>query len=123
KTYDFNLAGGGALGENRLWVNGTIRKWVVKKLVKARNLDSSSALHHTARKNYSGKAVASFSNNNKLTGSYFWNNKIRGHRPDAPPNQTDSAATVQTNPVQTTQAKYTGIRNRMVFESNFSVMD
>ena len=30
---------------------------------------------------------------------------------------------VQTNPVQTTQAKYTGIRNRLVFESNFSVMD
>ena len=30
---------------------------------------------------------------------------------------------VQTNPVQTTQVKYTGIRSRLVFESNFSVMD
>ena len=26
KTYDFNLSGGGALVQNRLWVNGTIRK-------------------------------------------------------------------------------------------------
>ena len=30
---------------------------------------------------------------------------------------------MQTNPASTTQAKYTGIRNRLVFESNFSVMD
>jgi hypothetical protein len=30
---------------------------------------------------------------------------------------------LQTNPVQTTQAKYTGIKNRLVFESNFSIMD
>lgn len=30
---------------------------------------------------------------------------------------------MQTNPVQTTQVKYTGIRNRLVFESNFSIMD
>jgi hypothetical protein len=30
---------------------------------------------------------------------------------------------VQTNPVQTTQAKYTGIRGALVFESNFSMMD
>jgi hypothetical protein len=123
KTYDFNLAGGGALVENKLWVNGTIRKWVVNKLVNARNLDGSQALDDNDLKNYSGKVVASITNNNKLTGSYFWNNKIRGHRRDAPANQTDIAATVQTNPVQTTQAKYTGIRNRMVFESNFSVMD
>ena len=35
----------------------------------------------------------------------------------------DIASIVQTNPVQTTQAKYTGIRGRMVWESNFSVMD
>ncbi len=33
------------------------------------------------------------------------------------------ASLVQTNPVQTTQVKYTGIRSRAVFESNFSVMD
>ena len=30
---------------------------------------------------------------------------------------------MQTNPVQTTQAKYTGIRGSLVFESNFSIMD
>ena len=33
KTYDFNLSGGGAIVQNRVWVNGTIRKWVVNKLV------------------------------------------------------------------------------------------
>jgi hypothetical protein len=44
KTYDMNLSGGGKLVENRLWVNGTIRKWVVNKLVNAKNLDGSQAL-------------------------------------------------------------------------------
>ena len=74
--------------------------------------------------NYSGKVVASITPNNKLAASYFWNNKIRGHRRDTLFNNVpDIAATVQTNPVQTTQAKYTGIRGRMVYESNFSVMD
>ena len=56
--------------------------------------------------------------------SYLWNDKIRGHRRDTPPDiMPDIASLVQTNPAQTTQAKYTGIRNRLVFESNFSVMD
>ncbi len=27
-TYDFNLAGGGALVQDRLWVNGSIRRWI-----------------------------------------------------------------------------------------------
>ena len=37
KTYDFNLSGGGALIQNRLWVNGTVRRWVVDKLTNAKN--------------------------------------------------------------------------------------
>ena len=37
KTYDVNLSGGGALVQNRLWVNGTIRRWVVNKLTNAKN--------------------------------------------------------------------------------------
>ena len=124
KTYDFNLSGGGALVENRVWANGTYRKWVVNKLVNARNPDGSQALDDNDLKNYSGKVVMSLTPNNKVAASYFWNDKIRGHRRDTPPNiMPDIAATVQTNPVQTTQAKYTGIRGRMVFESNFSVMD
>lgn len=44
KTYDFNLAGGGAVLQDRLWVNGTYRKWVVNKLVSARNDDGTQAL-------------------------------------------------------------------------------
>ena len=32
-TYDFNVAGGGALVQDRLWVNGAIRRWIVNKLV------------------------------------------------------------------------------------------
>jgi hypothetical protein len=124
KTYDLNLSGGGKLVENRLWVNGTIRKWVVNKLVNARNLDKSQALDDNDLVNYSGKLVAALTSNNKVTGSYLWNNKIRGHRRDTPPNNVpDIAALKQTNPASTTQAKYTGIKNRLVFESNFSVMD
>ena len=34
-------SGGGAIVQNRLWVNGTVRKWVVNKLVNARNADGS----------------------------------------------------------------------------------
>ena len=124
KTYDFNLSGGGALKQNRVWVNGTYRKWVVNKLVNARNPDGSQALDDNDLKNYSGKIVAQITPSNKIQASYLWNDKIRGHRRDTPPNiMEDIASLVQTNPVQTTQAKYTGIRNRAVFESNFSVMD
>jgi hypothetical protein len=124
KTYDFNLSGGGALKQNKVWVSGTYRKWVVNKLVNARNPDGSQALDDNDLKNYSGKVVMQLTTNNKLSASYLWNDKIRGHRRDTPPNtMEDIASLVQTNPVQTTQVKYTGIRNRMVFESNFSVMD
>ena len=56
--------------------------------------------------------------------SYLWNDKIRGHRRDTPPNiMEDIASLVQTNPAQTTQVKYTGVLSRLVYESNFSVMD
>ena len=124
KTYDLNLSGGGAIVQNRVWVNGTYRKWIVNKLVNARNPDGSQALDDNDLKNYSGKIVTQVTTNNKLSFSYLWNDKIRGHRRDS---QTqlipDVASVVQTNPVQTTQAKYSGIRGSLVFESNFSVMD
>ncbi len=123
KTYDFNLSGGGALVQNRVWVNGTVRRWIVNKLVNSRNEDGSQALDDNTLKNYSGKVVAQATPNNKLSLSYLWNDKIRGHRRDSTNLIPDIASVVQTNPVQTTQAKYTGIKNRLVFESNFSVMD
>jgi carboxypeptidase family protein/TonB-dependent receptor-like protein len=123
KTYDLNVAGGGALVPNRLWVNGTIRKWVVNKLTNARNLDGSQALDDNDLKNYSGKATFSLSPDQKVMGSYLWNNKIRGHRRDSNDLIPDIAAVLQTNPASTTQVKYTGIRRRLVVESAFSVMD
>ena len=58
KTYDANLSGGGAILQDRLWVNGTIRRWVVNKLTNAKNLDGSQALDDNTLKNYSGKATA-----------------------------------------------------------------
>ncbi len=123
RTYDFNLAGGGAIVQNRLWVNGTIRKWVVNKLVNARNLDGSQALDDNDLKNYSGKLVSSLSPNNKLAFSFLTNDKIRGHRRDTPPNNVpDIAALRQTNPATTTQVKFTTVRQHLVFESNFSLM-
>jgi hypothetical protein len=95
----------------------------VNKLVNARNLDRSQALDDNDLVNYSGKLVTSLTPNNKLTASYLWNNKIRGHRRDTPPNSVpDIAALKQTNPASTTQAKYTGIKGKLVFESNFSAM-
>lgn len=124
KTYDVNLSGGGALVQNRVWVNGTIRRWIVNKLTTSRNLDGSQALDDNTLKNYSSKGTVSLSTNHKLMVSYLWNDKIRGHRRDGNDLITDIAAVVQTNPVQTTQAKYTGVFGpRLVFESAFSVMD
>ncbi len=123
KTYDFNLNGGGAIIQNRMWVSGTIRKWVVNKLVNATNPDGSQALDDNDLKNYSGKLITQVTPNQKVSVGYFWNDKIRGHRRDSNDKIPDIASVVQTNPVQTTQVKYTGIRNRLVFESNFSVMD
>jgi hypothetical protein len=123
KTYDFNMSGGGALVQNRVWVNGTIRKWVVNKLVNATNPDGTQALDDNDLKNYSGKVVTQLTTNQKLTAGYFWNDKIRGHRRDSNDRIPDIASVHQSNPVQTTQVKYSGIRGALVFESNFSVMD
>jgi hypothetical protein len=123
KTYDFNLNGGGALIQNKMWFSGTYRKWVVNKLVNATNPDGTQALDDNDLKNYSGKVVTQLTSNNKLSLGYFWNDKIRGHRRDSNDRIPDIASVVQTNPVQTTQAKYTGIKGSLVFESNFSVMD
>jgi hypothetical protein len=121
--YDLNFAGGGALVQDRLWVNGSVRRWVINKLVNAKNDDNTQAIDDNTLKNYSGKAVFSASANQKMSFSYNWDNKIRGHRRDTPPNLVpDIASLVQTNPGSSTQAKYTGIRNKAVFESSFSVM-
>jgi hypothetical protein len=122
-TYDVNVAGGGALVKDRLWVNGAVRRWIVNKIVNAKNADGSQALDDNTLKNYSGKAVFSASANQKWTFSYNYNNKIRGHRRDGTFNAPDIASLVQTNPATSTQAKYTGIRNKLVFESSFSLMD
>jgi hypothetical protein len=124
KTYDANLSGGGAIVRDRVWVNGTVRRWIVNKLTAARNDDGSQALDDNTLKNYSIKGTTSLSSNHKLMVSYLWNDKIRGHRRDGSDLISDIASVVQTNPVQTTQAKYTGIFGpRLVYESAFSVMD
>ena len=121
--YDLNFAGGGALVHDRLWVNGSVRRWIINKLVNAKNDDGTQAVDDNTLKNYSGKAVFSLSSQQKMSFSYNWDNKIRGHRRDTPPTLVpDIASLVQTNPGSSTQAKYTGIRNKAVFESSFSLM-
>ncbi|MFM8534834.1 MAG: carboxypeptidase regulatory-like domain-containing protein [Acidimicrobiia bacterium] len=122
-TYDLNLAGGGALIQNKLWLNGTVRKWIVNKFVNATNADGTQALDDNDLKNYSGKLVYQVTPNQKVMGSYFRNNPIRGHRRDSNDIIPDIASVVQGNPVQTSQAKYTGIKGGLVYESSFSVMD
>jgi outer membrane receptor protein involved in Fe transport len=121
--WDFNLAGGGAIVKDRLWVNGSIRRWIVDKLVAARNSNGTQAIDDNTLKNYSAKAVYSATSNQKWAFSYNWNNKIRGHRRDGSFQAPDIASLVQTNPASSTQAKYTGIRNKLVYESSFSLMD
>lgn len=123
KTYDFNAAGGGAIVQNRVWFNGTVRRWVVNKFVSNRNSDGSQAIDPNDLKNYSGKIVAQLSPGNRLHASYFWNDKIRLNRRDGSDLIDDIASVVQSNPVNTTQIKYTGVRSRLVFESSFSLMD
>jgi len=121
--WDFNLAGGGAIVKDRVWVNGSIRRWIVDKLVAARNSNGTQAIDDNTLKNYSAKAVYSATSNQKWAFSYNWNNKIRGHRRDGSFQAPDIASLVQTNPASSTQAKYTGIRNKLVYESSFSLMD
>src|SRR6185295_4959092 len=58
-TYDFNVAGGGALIKDKLWVNGSYRRWIVDKLVNSKNEDGSQAIDDNTLKNYSGKGVFS----------------------------------------------------------------
>jgi hypothetical protein len=124
KTYDVNLSGGGGIVRDRVWVNGTIRRWIVNKLTTAKNDDGSQALDDNTLKNYSIKGTTTLTTNHKLMVSYLWNDKIRGHRRDGSDSISDIASVVQTNPVQTTQAKYTGVFGpRLVLESAFSVMD
>jgi hypothetical protein len=73
-------------------------------------------------KNYSGKVVFAASPNQKWSFSYNWDNKIRGHRRDTNEFQPDIASVVQTNPASSTQAKYTGVHQALVYESSFSIM-
>src|SRR5262249_24554413 len=123
RTYDVNFSGGGALINDRLWVNGATRRWIVDKILNARNANGSQAIADNPLWNYSGKAVFSPSSNQKAMFSYNWNNKVRGHRRDGTFNAPDIASLRQTNPASATQVKYTGIRKKLVFESSFSLMD
>jgi len=121
--YDLNFDGGGALVKDRLWVNGSVRRWIINKLVNAKNDNGTQAIDDNTLRNYSGKAVYSLNSQQKMSFSYNWDNKTRGHRRDTPPTLVpDIASLVQDNPGASTQAKYTGIYNKMVFESSFSIM-
>ena len=121
--YDVNADGGGALIKDRLWVNGSVRRWIINKLVNAKNPDGTQAIDDNTLRNYSGKGVFSLSSQQKMSVSYNWDNKTRGHRRDTPPSLVpDIASLVQDNPGASTQAKYTGIHNKTVFESSFSIM-
>ena len=79
-----NLSGGGKLIENRVWINGTIRRWIVNKYVSNLNPDGTQALDDNTLKNYSGKIVAQVTTNNKV--------------PPATSGTTRSAAIVVTAP-------------------------
>jgi hypothetical protein len=123
-TYDFNVSGGGALLKDKLWINGSYRKWVVNKdnLI-ARNPDGTPTLDDNDLKNYMVKGQYQVNSAQRLSVTFNWNNKIRGHRRDPPPNYIDDVASlVQTNPGSSTQAKYNAVLGKLVYESNGSLM-
>jgi hypothetical protein len=124
RAYDVNLAGGGAIIRDRLWVNGSYRKWAVDKLnLTVRNPDGSYALDDNTLVNYFGKLQWQPARDHRLSIQYNWTDKDRGHRVDPPPNFVDNRAALhQTNPSSSTQVKYTWVRSRLVFESNSSAM-
>jgi S1-C subfamily serine protease len=124
KLYDFNVAGGGPLARDRLWVNGSYRNWRTDKLTLARNPDGSRAIDDNLIWNISGKAIWQMTANQKVSGSYNYNWKERFHRRDTPPNFVEDQASLwQTNPAFSAQAKYTLVRGKIVFDSTFGIMD
>jgi hypothetical protein len=124
KLYDFNVAGGGPLIRNKLWINGAYRNWRVDKLTLARNPDGSRAIDDNLIWNTSGKGNWQASNNQKLGVSWNYNWKERFHRRDTPPNfAEDKASLWQTNPAASTQIKYTLARRKIVYDSTFGIMD
>ena len=124
KLYDFNLAGGGPLLRDRLWVNGSYRNWRTDKLTLARNPDGTRAIDDNWIWNISGTAIWQINPDHKVIYAYNYNWKERFHRRDTPPNFAEDRASLwQTNPAFSTQAKYTLVRNRAVFESTFGIMD
>lgn len=123
KLYDFSVGGGGALMRDKLWLTGATRFWRVDRLTAAKNADGSRATDENRLKNYSGKLAWQATPNNKVSVSYNYNNKIRDHRRDVPPDFVPNIASwVQNNPASIAQAKYLGIRQEFVFESSFSAM-
>jgi hypothetical protein len=124
KLYDFNLAAGGPVLTDRLWVNGAYRNWRTDKLTLARNPDGSRAIDDNLIWNASGKGLLQATPNQRVSLSYNYNWKERFHRRDTPPNFAEDRASLwQTNPAFSTQGKYSLVRNRLVFESTFGLMD
>ncbi|HSL24421.1 MAG TPA: TonB-dependent receptor [Vicinamibacterales bacterium] len=124
RLYDFNVNGGGALVRDRVWVTGSFRRWVVDKVTNALNADGTRAVDDNTISNYSGKGVWQATSDQKIAVSVNYNNKVRGHRRNTPPNfAPDIASLHQNNPATSTQVKYTNaIRGAAVYESSFSVM-
>jgi hypothetical protein len=124
RAYDVNASGGGALLRDRIWINGSYRKWAVDKLnLSVRNPDGSSFLDDNTLVNYFGKLQWQITPAHRLSAQYNWTDKDRGHRVDPPPNFVENRAALhQTNPSSSTQIKYSWVRGRLVLESNASAM-
>ncbi len=124
-VYDLNLAGGGPLVKDKLWVNGSVRTWSVNRLtLGARNPDGTPAIDDNRIRNYSGKLLWQVAPAHKLSGSYNFDDKQRFHRRDPPPAFVEDRATVhQFNPAATGQIKYTYTKNQLMFDSGLGMMD
>ncbi len=124
RLYDFNVAGGGRILRDRLWVNGSYRNWRTDKLTLVRNSDGTRAIDDNLIWNVSAKAQWQATPRQRASVSYNHNWKERFHRRDTPPNFIDDRASLwQTNPASSVQAKYLFTRNKLVFDSTFGLMD
>ena len=127
RQYDFNVGAAGPIVRDRVWFNGSFRRWRVDKtLLAAFNADGSNAIDDNMIWSASGKVNVQFTPNHRLGVVYTFNNKNRYHKHgDTCPQAfcEDKATAAQLQDAFITQGKYTAVLNNLsVLESTVSLM-
>ena len=127
RQYDFNAGAAGPIVIDKVWFNGSFRRWRVdKKLLGAFNADGSNAIDDNMIWSGSGKLNVQFTPNHRFGVVYTYNNKNRYHKHgDTCPQAfcEDKATAAQLQGAFITQGKYTAVLNSLsVLESTVSLM-